>query len=131
MGTQEQNKLRSFLADQTDIRLAIVFGSVASGKADSRSDLDLAVLVDDRLTVERRVELIEGLALMTGRPIDLIDLAEAGQQLLGEILRSGTRLLGSDESFAAVLSRYLIDQADFGPLRDRILAQRRAGWLHN
>ena len=63
------------------------------------------------------------------RAIDLIDLSVAGEPLLGQIVRHGKRLMGSDEAYGKLISRHLMDQADFMPYRNRILAERRAAWI--
>ena len=61
------------------------------------------------------------------RPVDIIDLHSAGELLLGQVFQ-GTRLLGDDETYAKLLTRHLIYSADFLPLRERILAERRKEW---
>ena len=109
---------------------AIVFGSVAGGTANPASDIDVAVAVPDRpLSSEEKLDLIERLAEATGRPVDLVDLRTVGEPLLGEILRNGVRLIGSDEVHTALLLRHLYDEADFSPLQRRILTERRQAWI--
>jgi hypothetical protein len=81
------------------------------------------------LAAADKIALIENLAQATGLPIDLIDLKLAGEPLLGQILKHGVRLLGSDEDYAALLTRHLFDAADFLPYRRRILAERRQAWI--
>jgi predicted nucleotidyltransferase len=114
---------------QPAIRLAILFGSLAAGKARADSDIDLAVDAGHHLTAEEKMALIDGLAAATGRPVDLVDLRAAGEPLLGQILKHGKRILGSDAAYAAVITRHLFDQADFLPYRNRILAERRRAWI--
>lgn len=111
------------------IQLAILFGSVAQGRATPESDLDLAVAAKYPLNTELKTTLIEELAVSIGRPIDLIDLHDVGEPLLGEILAGGRRILGSSELYAALLRKHLFDQADFLPYRNRILAERRRAWI--
>lgn len=120
--------LRELLARQDDIRLSIVFGSVAEGRETAESDLDIAVLADGALVPARKIALIEALADASERPIDLIDLATAGEPLLGRILQQGTRLTGSNSTWATLVSKHLIDAADFLPYRDRMLRERREAW---
>lgn len=93
-------KLREFLSGQDDVRLAIVFGSVAQGQAGSHSDLDIALATREPLTPSRQRSLIEELARISGRPVDLVDLSVAGEPLLGQILSSGQRLTGSNTDVA-------------------------------
>lgn len=52
-----------------------------------------------------------------------------GEPLLGQILAHGRRLLGSDEAHGRLLSRHLIDAADFLPLAQRIVDERRRAWI--
>ena len=121
-------KLRELLACQDDIRLSIVFGSVADGRETAESDLDIALLADSPLTPERKMALIDALAQMSERPIDLIDLSTVGEPLLGEILQHGQRLTGADSTWATLVTQHLFDAADFLPYRNRMLTQRREAW---
>ena len=121
--------LRGVLERHPELELAIVSGSVASGSARADSDLDLAVSTGRPLSTEARIALIEELAAATGRPVDLVDLTRAGEPLLGEIVSNGQRLRGSDEAYASLVTRHLLDKADFLPYRDRILAERRQAWI--
>lgn len=108
---------------------AILFGSVAKGTAGHDSDLDLAIDIGTVLSMEDKIELIDNLAETFGRPVDLIDLRTVGEPLLGQILRTGKRLLGTNTDFGALVYRHVIDQADFVPYIDRILKERREAWL--
>jgi len=109
--------------------LALVFGSVARGQARFESDLDIAVAAKQALTSVEKMDLISALAERTGRPIDLIDLNVVAEPLLGQIVRHGRRLLGSDGAYAQLITRHLYEQADFMPYRNRILTERRAAWI--
>lgn len=123
-------QLQAFFAPQSGIELVILFGSLAQGTARPDSDLDIAVMYRQPLTQEQRIELIEQLALQFGRPVDLIDLRHAGEPLLGQIFK-GKRVLGSNETYAQCLTRHLIDTADFLPLQQRILKERRERWTNS
>ena len=121
--------VRDALARCSNVSLAIIFGSVAAGRPRADSDLDIAVGADKPISVPERIAIIQTLAEVTGRPIDLIDLAAVTEPLLGQILKHGRRVLGSDTSYGKLISRHLIDQADFMPLIDRMLAERRMAWI--
>ena len=123
-----QSTLRDALARAADLRLAMIFGSVARGEARANSDIDVAVLADHTLSADERIRLIESIAQTTGRAVDLVDLTTAGPPLLGEILRDGIRLLGSPADLAALATRAALDAADFLPLVQRVLKQRRLAW---
>lgn len=114
---------------QPGIGLVMLFGSLAAGEGHVESDLDLAVDAGRRLTVSEKMALISELAEKTGRPVDLVDIHAVGEPLLGQILRHGKRILGSDTHYANLIFRHLLEQADFLPYRNRILAERRQAWI--
>jgi predicted nucleotidyltransferase len=123
------NQLREVLAGFPVLILALVFGSVAKGLQRIDSDLDIAVVAKQALTVDEKIVIISALAEKTGRPVDLVDLKVVGEPLLGQIVQHGRRLLGSDGEYGRLISRHLFEQADFMPYRNRILAERRAEWI--
>ena len=122
-------QLREALTHFPNITSAHLFGSVAAGRQRADSDLDIAVAADYPLTVAEKVAIAQALAEKTGRPIDLIDLATVTEPLLGQIVQHGRRLLGSDNVFGNLISRHLIEQADFMPIRSRVLTERRVAWI--
>jgi predicted nucleotidyltransferase len=127
-----QDRIRTILAErssQPEIKVAILFGSQAVGRERTDSDVDVAVDVGHALSTGERLSIIADLAERTGRPVDLVDLRAAGEPLLGQILRHGTKLLGSETAYADLIRRHLFDQADFLPYRRRILAERRRAWI--
>lgn len=111
------------------LKLAVIFGSVAQGSARFESDLDIAVRYAAPLEAEQKLALIRALGAVSGRPVDLIDLRSAGPIVAREALTKGKRLFGTDTDFASQLSRTLIDYADFAPLIERTLRERRDAWM--
>ncbi len=124
-----QQAILSAIGTQPSIELAIVFGSLAVGEERIESDIDLAVDAGRCLTASEKIALISELAGRTGRPIDLVDIRAIGEPLLGQILRHGKRILGSDTHYGNLIRRHLFDQADYLPYRNRILAERRQAWI--
>jgi predicted nucleotidyltransferase len=121
--------LSEYFARQADLDLAVLFGSCAAGRARARSDLDVAVLGNRALTPGRRLELIGELATISGRPVDLIDLSTAGIPITGAALTTGRTLFERVPGLRTTrLVRYLIDAADFMPLYERTLRERRRAW---
>lgn len=117
------------LAAFADLRLAFVFGSVAAGIDTADSDVDVAVLGRAALTTADRLQLTAAIADATGRPVDLVDLYSAGEPLLGQVLAHGRRLMGDSSVHAQLLSRHLVDDADFGPCIERLQRERRQAWI--
>ena len=122
-------RLREVLEKHPHIRQALVFGSVASGRAHPHSDLDIAVEANHPLDAREKARLIEAFAAATGRPVDLIDLKTASGPLLAQILRHGQRILGTSSDHAELIRRHLFDTADFQPYVDRMLRERRQAWI--
>ena len=124
-----EGQLREVFAHFPQIALAVLFGSVALGSARPESDLDIAVAADYPLSAEEKISLIYALTEQVGRPVDLIDLNVVSEPLLGQIVRHGRRILGSDTWYGKLISRHLFEQADFMPYRSRLLAERRMAWI--
>lgn len=94
------------------------------------SDLDIAVLGDGPLSVDRRMELIEELGRLSGRAVDLVDLATAGIVAARTAVLGGQVLFSRDSSvYPSQITRVLIDSADFLPYRERLLKERRDAWI--
>ncbi|EIC30490.1 MULTISPECIES: type VII toxin-antitoxin system MntA family adenylyltransferase antitoxin [Methylomicrobium] len=124
-----ESAVLSVLTGRKEMQLVILFGSLASGKARADSDLDLALDAGRPLDAETKMQLIGDLSAAIGRPVDLIDLRMVGEPLLGQILRHGKRLFGSNTCYADLIRKHLFEQADFLPYRNRILAERRKAWI--
>ena len=129
MNVHIEEAIRKVLERHSYIRLAILFGSFATGHISSDSDLDVAVDAGRPITVDEKMKLIEDLAIEIGRPVDLIDLHTVGEPLLGRIVTRGRRLMGDDTRYANWIRKHLFEQADFMPYRSRILAERRQRWI--
>lgn len=111
------------------ICFVIMFGSVAFERQQPESDLDIAIAANHPLSANVKMAIISALAERIGRPIDLIDLSVAGEPLLGQVLRHGRRIVGSDTQYGELIRRHLFEKADFMPYRNRILAERRQAWI--
>jgi len=121
--------LMKYLHAHSEVKQAILFGSRAKETANAESDVDLAVSLDVEFDCNCKKKMVEDIAMLTGLPVDLIDLNKVGEPLLGQILQHGKRLVGDNAMFARLLSKHLLNQADFMPYRKRILAERREAWI--
>lgn len=125
-----QEVIRSVLERHPEIRIALLFGSLAAGKGRRDSDLDLAVAAAQPLSADQKTALIAELAQATGRPVDLVDLRTAVGLVLQEALTTGLRLRVTDKALLAELVKKMwFDEADFQPYRRRILEARRKQWI--
>lgn len=122
--------LRRIFDARSDVAVAILFGSLTGRAADWQSDIDIGILSHEPLTSSDRRELIEQIAMIVGRAVDLVDLRTANPTLLREILTTGELVYCPDRSlYAALITKLVFDAEDWAPYRDRILAGRRHSWI--
>lgn len=106
------SKLMTALRTEREVRLAVLFGSTATGEDTPTSDVDLLV-VHRRPLWTTQAGLRIRLRRALGTPVDvvLLDQAEAQPSLLADVLREGRVLIDRDDLWGALLQR-----------RDEILA---------
>ena len=68
--------------------------------------------------------------MLTGRPVDIIDLSTAGPLVGQQVLRHGQLLVRRNTNeLGDFISRTIIDAADFLPLRNRAIRERLDRWI--
>lgn len=121
------------LADHP-VLFSYLFGSHARGEGTGDSDVDIAVLFAPDLTPSARfahcLEIGGALERGLGRPVDVVDLAEAPLRLAGRILTERVILTGMDRAERVhyetdLLPRYL-DFEYFASRLDRMLLEATA-----
>ncbi len=127
---QLARQLTGLLSRYPNIRLAILFGSQANPERQKHfgSDIDLAIMADAPINDHFKMQLIEAISVELDCPVDIVDVNEAPEPILGEVFK-GQRLLGDNAVYASLLTRHLLNTADFVPLRERILKERRDRWI--
>jgi len=127
--TQVIETLREVLEPVGYLEIALLFGSVASGKAGSSSDLDIAVSARDKLDASQKQEIITKVGIAVGRPVDLIDLQAQSGTILKTALTRGYMIFCKNKNlYAGLVKRMLFNQADEMPYYFRILRERRDQW---
>ena len=112
--------------DRAAVVAAFIFGSQASGRATSGSDLDIAVWASRDLDGKARLQLYLDLAAATaaaapGRVVDLALLNEAPPLLIQRAIGSRVMLLDRDpQERVALESRALVEYLDTIPLREEL-----------
>lgn len=88
-------QLTGLLSRYPAIRLAILFGSQANPERQKHfgSDIDLAIMTDTPVSDCFKRQLIETISTELGCPVDIVNINEAPEPILGEVLK-GQRLLG-------------------------------------
>jgi predicted nucleotidyltransferase len=91
---------KEYLAAQLDLAAAYLFGSVAEGVNHPLSDVDIALLMDPRLSLEqrfaRRLE-IAGALQRYFQALDLVILNDAPPALQFQIIQKGQVLVDNDK----------------------------------
>jgi len=125
------DRLRAELAHGPPLRLAVVFGSRATGRARAHSDVDVGFIpTDAQLPLREELALASALSAAVSAEVDLVRL-DGDEPLLGaEVARHGTCLFEAAPGVfaayrAAAISRWLAFEETIAPYRASFL--RRLG----
>ncbi len=124
-------KSREVLTPEPGVKLALIYGSYATGKMRLGSDVDIAVLFERPLNVWQKIALVEQLENKLSLPIDLVDLSTTSGTVLRQILCKGQVLVKNDPAAMETLIRRMIyNQADVMPFVLRTLEERQKRFAH-
>lgn len=95
--------LRAALRTEPNVRLAVLFGSMATGKDDEHSDVDVLVVLHDP-DVKRLAELAERLSRRIGREMQLVRLSDAQTSpvLMLDVIDHGRVLVDRDDLWSGL-----------------------------
>jgi predicted nucleotidyltransferase len=102
--------IRQIAASHVAIRALYVFGSQSAGGARPDSDTDLGVLYRSRQPIETTFLIEEELQRVTGKKIDLVDVARARAFLALEIIR-GERIFCRESAETDRFELYVLRRA--------------------
>lgn len=112
----------ALLARLPGIQAIYAHGSFARGDARPDSDLDVGVLLPPGRRLGDRLDLTTTVSRQIGRDVDLVNLREAGLDLVREILRDGKLLYCRDaERTLAWEAERMTAYSDFLPRRSALL----------
>ncbi|WP_163130334.1 nucleotidyltransferase domain-containing protein [Agarivorans sp. Alg241-V36] len=94
--TEHQALSKLVLTALPQTRLLYLFGSQANNSATAQSDIDLALLLPQKLDPIQRFDLQEELAIKLGSDVDLVDLLSASTVLQHQIIYKGKLLWGEE-----------------------------------
>src|SRR5690554_3362968 len=100
----DETGLITYLRTQPDIAAVYLFGSHAQGRAHPRSDVDVAVLLDEerlpegRSVLDRRLHLMSELARFSEREVDVVTLNDALPLLRHQVLLHGRLLYAGNRA---------------------------------
>ena len=75
-----------------DLEAIYLFGSFASGNANSKSDVDIAILCSKKLNLEQIMKTSSDLSLLLNRNVDLIELRYVDTIFQEEIVKTAKRI---------------------------------------
>lgn len=117
-------RLQPLAQETAGLRLLVLVGSHARGEARERSDIDLAMIADDRLDLGRFIGEVT-IALQTD-DVDVADLDRANGLFRYEAARDGRLINGDQEEWNAFRFAALTFWYDAGPTIMRVYEQRLA-----
>jgi predicted nucleotidyltransferase len=122
-----RERLRAALAGGPPLRLAVLFGSQATGRARDGSDFDIAIWpIDPELPPHDELVLAAALSEAAGAEVDVVRLDVDAPQLGAEIARSGLCLFEeAPGAFAAFRADAIARWIDF----EETIAPHRAVFL--
>jgi predicted nucleotidyltransferase len=114
--------LQGVFVRHPEVRLALLFGSQASGTATAESDVDLAVLGS---TIDK-LHLAADLSQACQREVDLVSLDDPSIALLEEVIRDGILLWESEANANSAWRSHALSSLEFDrPWYNRM----RDAWL--
>lgn len=120
------------IAEKYDLKLVVLYGSQATGKANENSDIDIAILGNRRIDFDRHIELInEFTGLFHTDEVDVKLLHSTNPLFRYQVMRDGILLFGKKHdfiSFRAYAFRDYMDSRDLLRLK-QIMIQSRVNRL--
>jgi predicted nucleotidyltransferase len=131
MSADLEAQTRAFFENDPEVRLAILFGSQATKRAHSKSDVDVAVAYGRLLTTDEIIRKAQELSAIINKEIDLVDLLSASGLLLQQILAYRKTLVNRDsELYGRIIAKRINEEEDLMPLYEEILRARRERFLN-
>jgi len=122
-----KNNLIDFFQKESDITLCILYGSAASNKLSSTSDVDIAIGANILLSPDKMAEIQIRITSQLSREVDVIDVRRAQGPFLQQILTKGEFLVKKDTNlYAQLLRRMWYFNADMRKNYDYIV-QKQVG----
>ena len=110
------------LSREPEVVAGYVYGSYARGDSGPQSDLDLAVLLPPGRRLVDKLALMAVLSGQVHREVDVVNLRDAGLDLIREVLRDGLKLIDRDkEHTLAWEAERMTDYSEFNPRRAELL----------
>ena len=121
---ENESEIRKIFEQVGDVETAYVFGSVATGKDTDRSDIDIAVYLEESFESEKvfdkKISILNNLAKILGEETDLVILNSASFLLKYNVISEGKIIYSSSKTRKAEIeSRMLREYLDWSFYEDR------------
>jgi predicted nucleotidyltransferase len=128
-----RNQLEDYFRARSEtFAAAYIFGSVAKGTERSESDLDIAIVPQGEFTANAKIQLIDDLAQIAERPVDVVNLSTASGPILKTALTTGIQLANTDSAKNAdAISRMLAYETDLAPQIKAAEQQQVQTWINS
>lgn len=114
LSLDQLNRLRQVCSGAPQVLAVFLFGSRADGFATSRSDVDLAILLTEPLTLSERLALEVDLCRAAGREdLDITLLNDASISLRFRAIRGRVLYERTPERVSDFIQRAMLDYYDF------------------
>ena len=125
------DRIANVLEREPGLKLVLMYGSAAADRMRHDSDVDIAVLFDNPLNLEQKMDLISRLERELKRDVDLADLFNLSGTILKQVLCKGRIVIKNDTgALTRLYQRMVYNQADMMPYVTRTLLERQQRFLH-
>ena len=115
-----EERLRQVAVSWPEIRLAVLFGSMARGEGRPSSDVDIGLILEP-YSAEVRFRVDARLGRAAGREVDTVLLDDAPPLLRFEVSRDGILLFEREEGlWTAFQAKAMVDWWDWAPTARKI-----------
>ena len=116
--TSPENQIKTYFQTRPEVVAVYIFGSYATGKERTNSDIDIAVLIDQKKEPDMRAlrsTYHTELSRITRKDLDLIIMNTAGEGLLKQIYKRGRQILTQDNTKLSIFNMIAYTRiAEFG-----------------
>ncbi|OGI25155.1 MAG: hypothetical protein A3J76_03045 [Candidatus Moranbacteria bacterium RBG_13_45_13] len=113
--TPRQKKNINKIAKKHRLELVMLFGSFASGENRKDSDLDIAVLGKNNISLRKTLAISRELSFIFEKEVDLSVMNQANPLLLHQVEQNAILLSGRDEKFFEFKLRAFRRYHDYAP----------------
>ncbi|MCD6152459.1 MAG: nucleotidyltransferase domain-containing protein [Syntrophobacterales bacterium] len=121
---EDSKKIQTVITDHlkknTDIRLAFLFGSIATGQHSEASDIDLAILFQTEPDFYFLENIKNALSGFIKREIDIVVLNDASPVIKMQALKKGIPLIRKGKAYEEFFTRTVEEYADLKITRKEI-----------